>query len=574
MNTGSLFKQARSAATRFHRAESGNVAVFFAIAILPMLALVGAAIDYARVNNARTALQTALDTAALMVSKDASIGTLTDDQVTEKAQAYFKALYNHPEAPVGPIDAKYTPNSGQGASILLSGGGSMQTDFMKVAGFPTIDFKSSSTTKWGNTRMRVAMALDNTGSMAQNNKMSNMQTAAKDMITTLSGFNKVEGDVYISIIPFAKDVNAGTSNVNAAWLNWTEWEAEPAFLTANGYPQDWIYIGPGSPCPFDTPETRSSSTKFGFSCMDRPATLSGAGYVYYNNSNNIPSSGSYSGMICPSVDNGRKLSGKSGIFYNGCYTSVVDQIKQIDSGRNASCGSTKGCTCSGSGSNRVCKQTTYKHYWRSHPTDSTVAAAAAPGHSTWKGCVNDRDQSYDTLNTAWSSGTSTPSTMYYAEQWKDCLPATVTGMSNKWSDLRGQIDDMVPSGNTNQSIGFAWAWQTLNTSNGPFQAQSKDKNYVYNDYLVLLSDGMNTQNRWTQNSSDIDARQAILCKNIKDSGITIFTIQVNINNADPLSQVLQNCASNGNFQMITTAGQTADAFQNILNQIAKLRIAK
>jgi hypothetical protein len=188
--------------------------------------------------------------------------------------------------------------------------------------------------------------------------------------------------------------------------------------------------------------------------------------------------------------------------------------------------------------------------------------------------VNDRDQSYDTLNTAWSAGTATPSTMYYAEQWKDCLPATVTGMSNKWSDLRTQIADMVPSGNTNQSIGFAWAWQTLNTSNGPFQAQGKDKNYVYKDYLVLLSDGMNTQNRWTQDDSAIDDRQAVLCKNIKDSGITVFTIQVNINNKDPLSTVLQNCASTGNFQMITTAGQTADAFQNILNQIAKLRISK
>jgi uncharacterized protein YegL len=562
MNARSLFKQGRSMAARFRRAESGNVAIFFAIAILPMLALVGAAIDYARVNNARTALQTALDTAALMVSKDASIGTLTDDQVTQKAQAYFKALYNHPEAPVGPIDAKYTPNSGKGASIVLSGGGAMDTDFMRVAGYPTINFGSSSTTTWGNTRMRVAMALDNTGSMAQNNKMSNMQTAAKDMITTLSGYNKTDGDVYVSIIPFAKDVNVGMSNVNAAWLNWTEWEAEPAFLTQNGYPNDWKYTGPGSDCPFN-------KNSHGFACTDRPATKSGA-----KNADEIPDSGTYAGLICPSVDNGRKLSGKSGIYYNGCYTSVVDQTKQIDSGRNASCGSTKGCTCSGTGNNRVCTQTTYKHYWRYHPTNSAITAAAAPAHSTWTGCVNDRDQSYDTLNTAWSAGTATPSTMYYAEQWRDCLPATVTGMSNKWSDLRTQIADMVPSGNTNQSIGFAWAWQTLNTSNGPFQAQGKDKNYVYKDYLVLLSDGMNTQNRWTQNSSDIDDRQAIQCKNIKDNGITVFTIQVNINNKDPLSTVLQNCASNGNFQMITTAGQTADAFQNILNQIAKLRISK
>jgi hypothetical protein len=56
--------------------------------------------------------------------------------------------------------------------------------------------------------------------------------------------------------------------------------------------------------------------------------------------------------------------------------------------------------------------------------------------------------------------------------------------------------------------------------------------------------------------------------------VTIFTIQVNINNADPKSQVLQDCATNGNFQMITSSSQTADAFQNIITQISKLRVAK
>ena len=80
--------------------------------------------------------------------------------------------------------------------------------------------------------MRVATVLDNTGSMAQNGKMAAMQTAAKDMIDTLSSYNKQTGDVYISIIPFTKDVNVGTSNVDAPWINWTEWEAEPPILAA------------------------------------------------------------------------------------------------------------------------------------------------------------------------------------------------------------------------------------------------------------------------------------------------------------------------------------------------------
>jgi hypothetical protein len=154
-------------------------------------------------------------------------------------------------------------------------------------------------------------------------------------------------------------------------------------------------------------------------------------------------------------------------------------------------------------------------------------------------------------------------------------------MSNQWQTLKDQINAMTPSGNTNQAVGLAWGWQSLSTTNPPIPAKAKDATSVYKDYIVLLSDGLNTQNRWnTSNSSqtDLDARQKILCQNIKDDKadpVTVFTIQVNINNKDPESQVLKNCATpDGGSQMITSAGQTSDAFKNILTQISKLRVAK
>jgi hypothetical protein len=147
-------------------------------------------------------------------------------------------------------------------------------------------------------------------------------------------------------------------------------------------------------------------------------------------------------------------------------------------------------------------------------------------------------------------------------------------MSYAWGDLKTQIGAMSPSGNTNQSIGLAWGWQSLSTTNGPIAAPGKESAYVYQDYIVLLSDGLNTQNRWYTSASSIDARQALLCQKVKDSGVVVFTIQVNIGSKDPLSDVLKNCATDGNFQMITSATQTADAFQNVLTQISQLRIAK
>jgi hypothetical protein len=317
--------------------------------------------------------------------------------------------------------------------------------------------------------------------------------------------------------------------------------------------------------------------------MDRPATLSGA-----RQANTIPSNGTWAGYICPGVDSGRKIPGKTGIFYNGCYTTVTTPGQTIDSGRGASCGSTSNCSCSGSGKNKVCSTpTTYSHLWRGDGTPATAAAAPQPSATAdnggWKGCINDRDQDNDISNVAPSTtvGVDTaPSTKFYAEQWTDCLPATITPMSDQWSNLKDQIGAMTPSGNTNQSVGLAWGWQSLSTTNGPIMAPAKDSTHIYQDYVVLLSDGLNTQNRWYTNASDIDARQELLCQKVKDSGATIFTIQVNIYSKDPMSKVLQDCAGSsnsnggGSFQMIIQPEQTADAFQNILTQISQLRIAK
>ena len=530
--------------SRFGRSDNGNIAVLFAIAAVPIISFVGAAIDYTRANTARTAMQAALDSTALMLAKDLTDGIITTAQLGTKAQAYFTALYTNTDAKSVVINAGYTQNTGSGSTIQLNGSGTVDTDFMRVAGFPNLNFNTASTSVWGNTRMRVALVLDNTGSMASNGKMAALQKAATDMIDKLAALNKTAGDVYISIIPFAKDVNVDKANVGASWINWTNWEGEPPFLVGNKSNAFKSAVA-GSNCPF-------TNSNQGFVCMDRPATMSGAATA-----SKIPSSGTYSGYICPGLDSGAKLAGQTNIYYNGCYTTIT--------GSSASCGSNTACTCSGSGSSKIC------HLWRGDGTSAT--AAAAPARSTWTGCVNDRDQPTDATNAAPSSS----STQFYAEQWKDCLPATVTAMSNQWQTLKNQINAMTPSGNTNQAVGLAWGWQSVSTTNGPIAAPGKGTNSIYKDYIVLLSDGLNTQNRWSTTQSSIDARQELLCQNIRTdttNPVTVFTIQVNINNADPKSQVLQDCATNGNFQMITDSTQTSDAFNNVFTQISKLRVLK
>jgi hypothetical protein len=160
-----------------------------------------------------------------MLSKDLSEGLIDDSQVNAKAQAYFTALYTNKDAKSVQITANYTASSSLGSTIQVTGSGNVTTDFMKVAGFPKLDFNTSSTAAWGNVRMRVAMALDNTGSMADDGKISALQTATKNLIDQLSALAKKPGDIYISIVPFAKDVNVGEDKFNEPWIDWTDWEA-------------------------------------------------------------------------------------------------------------------------------------------------------------------------------------------------------------------------------------------------------------------------------------------------------------------------------------------------------------
>src|SRR6195952_2479917 len=226
------FRSVRSRMTgsfpRFVKSSDGNIAVMFAIALAPILTFVGAAIDYTRANSARSSMQAALDTTALMVSKDLSQGIITTSGISAAAQAYFTALYTNADAKSVTVSATYTASSTLGSTIVVNGSGTVTTDFMKVAGFPTLNINTTSTAAWGNVRMRVAMALDNTGSMGQDGKMPAMQSAAKSLIDQLSPLAKSTGDVYISIIPFAKDVNVGSSNNNQKWIDWTDWDADPA----------------------------------------------------------------------------------------------------------------------------------------------------------------------------------------------------------------------------------------------------------------------------------------------------------------------------------------------------------
>jgi uncharacterized protein YegL len=203
----------------FFRDVRANFAPLFGLALVPIVGFLGTAVDYSRGNAVKVAMQAALDSTGLMLSKDA--GSLTPEQMSEKATNQFKALFNQPEAKDVTVTAVLsTPQAGS-FKLDISAKAKLDARFLKVFGQDHFSVGSATQVGWGIKRLELALALDNTGSMSSNSKMTELKKAAKSLLDILKLAAKKEGDVKVSIVPFDTTVRIGKSHKDADWLDFT-----------------------------------------------------------------------------------------------------------------------------------------------------------------------------------------------------------------------------------------------------------------------------------------------------------------------------------------------------------------
>ena len=148
------------------------------------------------------------------------------------------------------------------------------------------------------------------------------------------------------------------------------------------------------------------------------------------------------------------------------------------------------------------------------------------------------------------------------------------GLTYNWNALNNRVNTLYPAGMTNQAVGLVWGFQLLTAAPPPYTVPAKDPNYKYTDVIILMSDGLNTKDRWYGSAWQIDARQKITCDKVKAAGITLYTIQVNTD-GDPMSTLLKNCASSSDkFFLLTSANQMITTFKTIGTSLTQLRVAK
>ncbi len=201
---------------RFLACRDGNVAITFAVCLVPLLVGIGAAVDYARLADAREVMQHSLDATVLALSSEAA--KLTETELDARADQIFHV--NFPSGKAEGITVSATFTKANGAVISASASGTVPMTFLNLVGITSETLAVQSKSAWSSKRLRVALALDNTGSMAYSGKMSALKTATNNLIDQLQSQSTSDGDIYVSIIPFNRDVNVGKSNKNATWLYW------------------------------------------------------------------------------------------------------------------------------------------------------------------------------------------------------------------------------------------------------------------------------------------------------------------------------------------------------------------
>ena len=125
---------------RFGKNSSGNIAVLFAIVLVPVLVAVGCAVDYSVANNQRTKMQSALDAAILAGSvagkaKLDSGGSSTAAIAAANAAAANFFAGNTPAGVTASISTTFTMN---GLTLTGKGtaSGTVPNSFLKVVGQP------------------------------------------------------------------------------------------------------------------------------------------------------------------------------------------------------------------------------------------------------------------------------------------------------------------------------------------------------------------------------------------------------------------------------------------------------
>lgn len=214
ISTG-LISRTRRSMTTFRRAEDGSMILLFIIFIVIMIPLVGFTITLNRTEHLRTRMQGTMDRAVLAAA-DIDQTLAPADVVMDYFTKAGLAAY------IDPADIVVYPDTAEalrtGRQVSVCGRAYINTNITAIDG-ANASF-GGEMQQWGTTTcsaaeeaksdIEVMLVLDVSGSMNSSSRLDNLKVAAVEFVETVLTADTSEGNVGISIVPYAGQVNAET----------------------------------------------------------------------------------------------------------------------------------------------------------------------------------------------------------------------------------------------------------------------------------------------------------------------------------------------------------------------------
>jgi Flp pilus assembly protein TadG len=577
--------------------SDGAVTMMLAVCGSLMIGSMATTMDMIHYQMTQSRMQSALDVATLSAAADLShYATNTGIDLTnwqKDARAYYNA--NMPTGYLGLTmpDAKFTatvsgsPATGQ--TVKLSASGSMplmgpvvfddgagsdsgSSSGSGTATSPTVGTVTASTAalRVPKTTLELVMVLDNTGSMgdyadskdqSQGTKIAGLRTAAGNLVTSL--FNQTGHDSYVGLVPFTTMVNV--SNVLSPGGSWMT----PSFaynkLNVSMAPDPNIPQSGWGGCPVEPRDASGNMYPKPYAPRDTP----GFTPFYYN----VPSSG----FKVTTFDNSTNCNVQSTTTFLG------GPLTYQTYGSLAMCSMSNGPTVASAWYQQGTSKAAMTTLYQNGNTNSSGASNGPCGIEPATFLTQSASTLQDSIGRMKANGsTIIPTGLLWgwrmlSSDWSGSVAGTGNGFISS--------DITLPRPESSQALQRV-AIVLTDGENAPgsasgimplpsFNGLSGVGNNVLQAPTVKRSDGSSLVNGSMSSVTDINAYQLAICSAMKSSGIIIYTITFGSDAATGVAaQVMQSCASPGNYYHAPSNDQLDAIFQQIAGNLGILRLVQ
>ncbi len=192
--------------TRKLSTDGGQVAIVFALCLVPIFTVIGLSIDTQRVMSSKNYVQQHLDASVLKGARSIQNSATVGEATSIMKNAVQLALSQEPTISCDPLTVAFT-NSNREITANLDC--KRSTTFGSLISPDEMLFGVSSASAWDIGTLDVAFTFDISGSMDTSNRLKSLKDAASNAVDTILPASGVNTDVRIALVAYDDMVNAG-----------------------------------------------------------------------------------------------------------------------------------------------------------------------------------------------------------------------------------------------------------------------------------------------------------------------------------------------------------------------------